>query len=266
MGRAGSASQPTPARAPWSPAPTRCPTPPGVVFSDLLFAALSGRRSRSGRTPPRALPVGAALEWARGQLAGLSPAEVEPLVAALGPSGTRYRDRSASSVRAPLDPGDHTWTDPWFVLGDPACSLTTRSRARHVQLGCVRLRPNRAQASHAEGNDDLSRRALSPSCVGAFHREAQLRGGSAVSFIDVNPLRGLRGRASSGIERLQPTGPTAIAVAASVVSAGGAAVALYRARRARIRTPASRSACPVACVNSASTTSPCRFSVSRWPR
>ena len=41
--------------------------------------------------------------------------------------------------------------------------------------------------------------------------------------------------------------------------------ALQEERAAQLQSPASRSAVPVACVRLASTTSPCRFSVSAWP-
>jgi tetratricopeptide (TPR) repeat protein len=86
------------------------PEAAGVVFSELLVSALTGRNDgRPWPIPDRPLSAGESVRWARYQLSELGPEHVEPLV----PAGALLR------------PEHPSWWAPWFLLGDPRARLET---------------------------------------------------------------------------------------------------------------------------------------------
>jgi len=80
------------------------PDQAGPVFADLVVRALAGRGpDRPWPTPKEALPVGAAVAWARSAMRKLSSADV----------------RAVTGIGAPAIARPGAWA-PWCVIGDPA--------------------------------------------------------------------------------------------------------------------------------------------------
>ncbi|MBO3747474.1 CHAT domain-containing protein [Streptosporangiaceae bacterium NEAU-GS5] len=74
----------------------------GLAFSDLVVAALTGQTaSTSGATPPKPLPVGEAVRWAR-----------------------RLREHYTSRISTDGESRSFPMWSPWFVIGDPAAFPT----------------------------------------------------------------------------------------------------------------------------------------------
>jgi tetratricopeptide (TPR) repeat protein len=103
----------------------------GVVFTDLLFGALTGQRpalSWGEDEPVGALSVGEALRLTRARMEHLTTGELLPFLQDLAVASNHVRDLGAGAHKPPtLDSAGLMWRDPWFVIGRPNVRLNEAS-------------------------------------------------------------------------------------------------------------------------------------------